>query len=100
MIIFDLNWQWRLLPDPFVALLIMTRDVKRHHYERLDKIREISRDFGRPASVEEFSQHLFKQRSWGSMAESETYAHLEHLRHAKEAESHRDNDGVLFYLTG
>ena len=85
---------------PFDDLSKRTEEIKRHHYERLDKIREISRDFGRPASVEEFSQHLFKRRSWGSMAESETYAHLEHLRHAKEAESHRDNDGVLFYLTG
>ena len=70
---------------PFDDLSKRTEEIKRHHYERLDKIREISRDFGRPASVEEFSQHLFKRRSWGSMAESETYAHLEHLRHAKEA---------------
>ncbi len=33
------------------------------------------------------------------MADSETYAHLEHLRHANEAESHRDKQGELFYLT-
>ena len=85
---------------PFADLKKRTEEIKRHHFERLDKIREISRDFGRPASVEEFSQHLFKPRSWGSMAESETYAHLEHLRHASEAESHRDKGGVLLYLTG
>jgi glyoxylase-like metal-dependent hydrolase (beta-lactamase superfamily II) len=84
---------------PFDDLKTRTEEIKRHHYERLDKIRAISRDFGRPASVEEFSQHLFKPRSWGSMADSETYAHLEHLRHANEAESHRDKDGVLFFLT-
>jgi len=84
---------------PFSDLSKRTEEIKRHHFERLDRIREISRDFGRPATVEEFSQHLFKRRSWGSMAESETYAHLEHLRHAKEAESHRDNKGVLLYLT-
>ncbi len=84
---------------PFDDLKKRTEEIKRHHYERLDKIREISRDFGRPASVEEFSQRLFRPRSWGSMAESETYAHLEHLRHASEAESHRDKQGVLFYLT-
>ena len=35
------------------------------------------------------SQRLFKQRSWGQMAESETYAHLEHLRATGEAESPR-----------
>ena len=84
---------------PFDDLNKRTEEIKRHHFERLDRIREISRDFGRPASVEEFSRHLFKQRSWGSMAESETYAHLEHLRHARDAESHRDKKGVLLYLT-
>lgn len=85
---------------PFSDLAERTAAIKRHHYERLEKIHEISRDFGRPASVEEYSQHLFKQRSWGSMAESETYAHLEHLRHAGQAESHRDGHGVLHYVTG
>ena len=84
---------------PFDDLKKRTEEIKRHHYERLDKIRGISRDFGRPASVEEFSHQLFRPRSWGSMANSETYAHLEHLRHANEAESHRDKQGVLFYLT-
>ena len=84
---------------PFGDLKQRTEEIKRHHYERLDKIRKISRDFGRPASVEEFSQRLFRSRSWGSMAQSETYAHLEHLRHASEAESHRDKHGMLFYLT-
>lgn len=28
---------------------------------------------------------LFQERSWGPMAESETYAHLEHLRLIGEA---------------
>ena len=83
---------------PFVDLKQRTREIKRHHHERLDKIRAISRAFGRPASVEEFSQQLFKPRSWGSMAQSETYAHLEHLRHAREAESHRDEQGMVLYL--
>ena len=85
---------------PFTDLRDRAEAIKRHHYERLDKIHEISGDFGRPASVEEYSQHLFKQRSWGSMAESETFAHLEHLRHAGQAESHRDRQGVLLYETG
>lgn len=85
---------------PFGDLKSRTEAIKRHHHERLEKIGEISKNFGRPASVKEFSQHLFKPRSWGSMAESETYAHLEHLRHAGQADSHRDKRGVLFYLTG
>jgi hypothetical protein len=33
------------------------------------------------------------------MAESETYAHLEHLRIAGQAERHRAADGKLIYLT-
>lgn len=85
---------------PFSDLRQRTEAIKRHHYERLEKIHEISRSFGRPASVEEYSQHLFRQRSWGSMAQSETYAHLEHLRHAGQADTHRDNRGVLYYVTG
>lgn len=85
---------------PFGDLRSRTEAIKRHHHERLEKIHDISRDFGRPASVTEFSQHLFRERSWGSMAESETYAHLEHLRHAGQADSHRDKGGVLFYLAG
>ena len=84
---------------PFSDLRKRTEAIKRHHFERLEKIGEISRELGHPASVEKFSQHLFKPRSWGWMAESETYAHLEHLRHAGEAESHRDKQGVLLYVT-
>ncbi len=85
---------------PFSDLRERTEAIKRHHDERLEKIRSISRAIGRPASVAEFSQQLFRPRSWGSMAESETYAHLEHLRHAGDAEMSRDGKGMLFYLTG
>jgi hypothetical protein len=62
-------------------------------------VKAISREFGRPASVEQFSRRLFAPRSWGSMAESETYAHLEHLRIAGEAELSEDPSGILLYLT-
>jgi hypothetical protein len=31
------------------------------------------------------------------MAESETYAHLEHLRHAGNADARRDKTGQLIY---
>jgi glyoxylase-like metal-dependent hydrolase (beta-lactamase superfamily II) len=85
---------------PFTDLKGRAEAIKAHHHERLEKIHEISRDFGRPASVTEFSRQLFRPRSWGSMAESETYAHLEHLRQAGKAESHRDRRGVLYYQSG
>ena len=83
---------------PFSDLRARTVAIKRHHHERLEKVKAISKRIG-PASVEAYSQELFKPRSWGSMAESETYAHLEHLRIAGEAERHAAEDGKLVYLT-
>ena len=50
----------------------------------------------RRGTVEELSQHLFRQRSWGPMAESETYAHLEHLRLSGQA-TREEKDGTLLY---
>jgi hypothetical protein len=46
--------------------------------------------------VHELMQHLFSQRAWGSMAESETFAHLEHLRLSGEANS-KWVDGLLCF---
>ena len=45
-----------------------------------------SAELGRPATVQELSTHLFSPRAQGPMADSETYAHLEHLRLAGDAE--------------
>ena len=90
----------RVLPahgHPFEDLAGRAREIKRHHHERLDHVRAIGSELG-AASVEEFSKRLFAERSWGGMAESETYAHLEHLRHAREAECHSE-DGRLLYVT-
>ena len=79
---------------PFSDLRARTEAIKRHHHERLEKVKAISKRIG-PASVEAFSHELFNPRSWGSMAESETYAHLEHLRIAGQAERHVAADGKL-----
>jgi glyoxylase-like metal-dependent hydrolase (beta-lactamase superfamily II) len=84
---------------PFDDLPARTLAIKRHHQERLDKVKALSRGFGRFASVNDFMQGLFQPRSWGAMAESETYAHLEHLRIAGLAER-REERGVLLYQTG
>jgi glyoxylase-like metal-dependent hydrolase (beta-lactamase superfamily II) len=81
---------------PFDDLRGRAEAIKRHHHERLDKVRAIAAELG-TASVEQFSKRLFAPRSWGGMAESETYAHLEHLRHAGAAERRRGDDGVLLY---
>jgi glyoxylase-like metal-dependent hydrolase (beta-lactamase superfamily II) len=92
----------RVLPahgHPFDDLAGRTQAIKRHHEERLDRVIKISTELG-PATVSEFAQQLFRARSWGAMAESETYAHLEHLRIARRAERHRDERGRLVYVAG
>jgi glyoxylase-like metal-dependent hydrolase (beta-lactamase superfamily II) len=97
----EINGVKQVLPahgHPFANLRERTEAIKRHHHERLERVKQISREIGRPASVDEFSRRLFRPRSWGSMADSETYAHLEHLRIARQAERHADRKGRLLYL--
>lgn len=84
---------------PFDDLASRCEAIKRHHDERLEKVRNISRAFGAAVTVQAFSRKLFKPRSWGAMAESETYAHLEHLRIAGDAERSADAEGRFLYLT-
>lgn len=80
---------------PFHDLAARTEAIKQHHRERLDKLRDASADLG-AATVEDYSHVLFRKERWGSMAESETYAHLEHLRIAGDAER-TERNGTLFY---
>jgi glyoxylase-like metal-dependent hydrolase (beta-lactamase superfamily II) len=82
--------------DPFTDLAGRAVDIRHHHEERLTRLRRASNEMGRAASVHELMQHLFSERAWGSMAESETYAHLEHLRLLGQAESHWES-GLLYY---
>ncbi|MDP6978581.1 MAG: MBL fold metallo-hydrolase [Myxococcota bacterium] len=84
---------------PFNDLAGRAESIKHHHFERLDAIKDIGRELG-PASVTDFSHKLFKKRSWGAMAESETYAHLEHLRIAGDAEVYENKERKLIYTTG
>jgi glyoxylase-like metal-dependent hydrolase (beta-lactamase superfamily II) len=84
---------------PFDDLPGRVKDIKRHHDDRLDVLRDASERLG-PATVEDLSHEMFRERSWGAMAESETYAHLEHLRLRGEAEAEPREDGkLLFHLT-
>jgi glyoxylase-like metal-dependent hydrolase (beta-lactamase superfamily II) len=85
---------------PFPDLAARTEAIKEHHRERLEKLEAVAAEMpDRRGTVEDFSHHLFRKERWGSMAESETYAHLEHLRHAGRAESF-DRNGVLVYQLG
>ena len=81
---------------PFQDLAGRAASIKQHHHERLEEIRKIAKELG-PADVNSFMKRLFRERSWGDMAESETYAHLEHLRHERQAEAHRNEQGRLVY---
>ena len=65
---------------PFTNVGERVEAIKDHHHERLQKLRDTSSTLGRPATVMEFATHLFSPRAQGSMADSEAYAHLEHLR--------------------
>ncbi len=82
---------------PFTDLAGRAQEIKEHHAGRLQKLRDASIEMDRPASVMEMSTHLFAPRSLGGMADSETFAHLEHLRLAGEMER-VDRDGVLEYV--
>ena len=51
-------------------------------------------------TVVDFMQVLFRERSWGEMAESETYAHLEHLRELGELAKHSEAGMSHYTLIG
>ncbi len=80
---------------PFVDVGGRAVHIMEHHEERLDVIREASHQLPN-GSVNEFMRVLFRERSWGDMAESETYAHLEHLRELGEL-AREDPDGMAHY---
>lgn len=82
---------------PFVDLVGRVEAIQRHHHERLDLVSEIASQIGE-ADVIEFSRHLFQERSWGAMAESETYAHLEHLRLIGQATMAQDGDRMRYRI--
>ncbi len=80
---------------PFTDLAGRARHIIEHHEERLDIVRGAWEQLPN-GTVPDFMRVLFRERSWGDMAESETYAHLEHLRELGEL-SRNDVDGVARY---
>ena len=81
--------------DPFENVGERVTAIREHHDGRLDKLIEIH-DAQGPGHTEHFMKHLFRERSWGSMAASETYAHLEWLRIHGPA-TRTEVDGRPFY---
>ena len=82
---------------PFTDLPGRVDDIKEHHDQRLERLRGFVAEVGE-GTVTDLSHMLFKPRSWGPMAESETYAHLEHLRLAGDVTRRDDADGFLYAL--
>lgn len=72
--------------DPFTDLVGRADHICTHHLERLDDFRNAAQEL-ETGSVNQFMRHAFRERSWGGMAESETYAHLDHLRDHGELEA-------------
>lgn len=65
--------------DPFNDAVGRSRSIRDHHVGRLDRLRDIGAQIG-AQPVEAYMKMLFRERSWGNLAVSETYAHLEWLR--------------------
>lgn len=92
----------RVLPahgHPFDDVKGRVDDIKLHHEGRLERLKKAAREIGGPATVRELSHHLFRPERRGPMAESETFAHLEHLRLLGEA-TRIERDGTLLYELG
>ncbi|MDJ0769037.1 MAG: MBL fold metallo-hydrolase [Ilumatobacter sp.] len=64
---------------PFTDLAGRVASIKEHHLDRLATIRDTAADLGRPSTVREYARNLFSARAQGGLADSETFAHLEHL---------------------
>jgi glyoxylase-like metal-dependent hydrolase (beta-lactamase superfamily II) len=80
---------------PFADVPGRVEAIKQHHEERMEHLRDVSVAVG-PATVQQLSHEIFPKRHWGVMAESETFAHLEHLVLAGHAERWRDGDRLLY----
>jgi glyoxylase-like metal-dependent hydrolase (beta-lactamase superfamily II) len=70
---------------PFDDVPGRVASIKEHHAERMELLRQAAAAIG-PATVADLSREVFPKRHWGVMAESETFAHLEHMVHAGLAE--------------
>lgn len=81
--------------DPFENVYERVTEIREHHDGRLQRLEEIH-DANGPGHTEHYMKHLFRERSWGSMAASETFAHLEWLR-LNGTVTRTETDGRPFY---
>ncbi len=80
---------------PFDDVPARVEAIKEHHHERMEVLRSVGVALG-PSTVQALSHELFPKRHWGVMAESETFAHLQHLLHSGDAERY-EHDGKLVF---
>ncbi len=83
--------------DPFTDVRDRALAIHEHHVGRLERLREIGTEIG-DQPVEGFMQLLFRERSWGTMAASETYAHLEWLRLHGDADRSERNGAPSYRI--
>ncbi len=80
---------------PFTNLGERSLEIIDHHEERLETIRTAAEQLIN-GSVTDYMRVLFSERAWGDMAESETFAHLEHLKELGEL-TRKTEDGFMTY---
>ncbi len=80
---------------PFDDLESRISTIVAHHDSRIVKIRKALDESG-PMRVEDVSKVLFRPQRLGPMADSEAFAHLEHMRLAGQV-SHRVVNGEFVY---
>lgn len=71
--------------------------IKDHHDIRLQLLQDAANET-QWAAVPKWSEFLFSPRSRGPMADSETYAHLEHLRLAGKAERRGVGESLEYHV--
>ena len=78
-----------------------SKEIIDHHDERLATLADAAvHAFENELTVPEYSKHLFKPRSWGVMADSETFAHLEHLRQQGKATTRTVEQQLRYRIIG
>ncbi len=91
----------RVLPahgHPFSNLSGRIETIKQHHDDRLNQIVNALAKSG-SMRVEDVSKVLFRPQRLGPMADSESFAHLEHLRLAKRVSVRREKDELVYELS-
>ena len=82
---------------PFDDVEARVTAIEAHHERRLAELFEIGAAIGL-APVAEYSRQLFAEGQWGFMADSETYAHLEHLRLRGDAVAEEADGEIRFSI--